>query len=130
MAGFTRTSGDFVPVLHQDAGSYTDGAINAVTSAATVNVMGPKLVFGTVTFTGSSTTGAQIKACIDTIQQKATIAMYEWTTTTNDTLAFAIYDDQSWGSDITATGAGTLDAAITAAVGEAVTITASATFTN
>lgn len=130
MAGFTRTSGDFEQVLNLDAGSYTVGSINAVTSGVTVQPQGPKLVFATITFTGSSTTGAQIKACIDTIQQLTTIHAYEWTTTTNDTLAVAFYDNQAWGSDVTATGAGTLDAAITAAVGEAVTITASATFTN
>lgn len=130
MAGFTRTAGDFDPVLNLDAGSYTDGSINEITSAATVQPQGPKLTFCTVTFTGSSTTGAQVKACIDTIQQKTTVHLYEFTTDTNDTLAVAFYDNQAWGSDVTATGAGSLDAAITAAVGENVTITASATFTN
>lgn len=130
MAEFTRTAGDFDPVLGLDARSYTDGAINEFTSAATVQPQGPKLVFATVTFTGSSTTGAQVKACIDTIQQLTTVAAYEFTTDTNDTLAVAFYDVDGWGSDVTATGAGTLDAAITAAVGENVSITASATFTN
>jgi hypothetical protein len=54
--------------------------------------------------------------------------MYEFTTDTNDTLAVAFYPINAWG-DVTATGAGTLDAAITAAAGEAVSITATATFT-
>jgi len=130
MAGFTRTSGDFDPVLNLDAGSYAaPAAANEYTSAATVQPQGPKLVFATITFTGSSTTGAQVKACIDTIQQLTTIAIYEFTTTTNDTLAVAFYDVEGW-SDVTATGAGTLDAAITAAVGENVSITATATFIN
>ena len=130
MAGFTRTSGDFEQVLNLDTDSYTAGSINAITSAVTVQPQGPKLVFATITFTGSSTTGAQVKACIDTIQQKTTVHLYEFTTDTNDTLAVAFYDNQAWGSDVTATGAGTLDAAITTAVGENVAITATATFTN
>jgi hypothetical protein len=129
MAQFTRVSGDFKPVLNYDAQSYTNTGVNAVTSAATVQPQGPKLEFFTVTFTGSSTTGAQILATINTIQQLATVYMYEFTTDTNDTLAIAAYPIGAWG-DVTATGAGTLDAAITDAAGEAVSIAATATFTN
>lgn len=127
MAQVTRVHGDFQPVMNVDTPEYTTGSVNAVTSGATVNAMGPKLDFATITFTGSSTTGAQIKATIDTIQQLATVYMYEFTTDTNDTLAVAFYPTGAWG-DVTATGAGSLDAAITAAV-EAVAITATATFT-
>lgn len=132
MASVTRTSGDFKPVMNQDTGAYTAGSINAVTSGATVNVAGPKLEFCTVTFTGTGTTGAQIKAAIDAIQQVSTIAMYEWTTVGggNDTLAVAFYPVGAWGSDVTATGAGTLDQAVTDAAGEAVSVAATATFTN
>ena len=126
MAGFTRTAGDFEQVLGLDATSYTRGSINAITSAVTVNPQGPKLDFVTITFTGSSTTGAQVKAALDTIQQKATIAVYEFTTDSNDTLAVALYNDDAWEL----TNGGDLDLAITAAVGEAVTMAASATFTN
>ena len=128
MAGFTRTAGDFEQVLGLDAASYTRGSINAITSAATVNPQGPKLDFVTITFTGTGTTGAQVKAALDTIQQKATIAVYEFTTVGggNDTLAVALYNDDAWEL----TDAGDLDVAITAAVGEAVSMTASATFTN
>jgi hypothetical protein len=129
MAQFTRTHGDFQPVMNYDAPDYTVGAVNAITSAATVQPQGPKLSFATVTFTGSSTTGAQILATINAIQQLATIYLYEFTTDTNDTLAIAFYPVNAWG-DVTATGAGTLDAAITAAAGEAVSITATAAFTN
>ena len=128
MAGFTRTAGDFEQVLGLDAASYTRGSINAITSAATVNPQGPKLDFVTITFTGTGTTGAQVKAALDTIQQKATIAVYEFTTVGvgKDTLAVALYNDDAWEL----TDAGDLDVAITAAVGEAVSMTASATFTN
>lgn len=129
MAEVTRAHGDFQPVANFDAAEYTVGSINAVTSAATVQPQGPKLEFATITFTGSSTTGAQIKAAIDTIQQLATVYLYEFTTDTNDTLAVAFYPVGAWGTDITATGGTTLDAQLTTAVGEAVSIAASATFT-
>jgi hypothetical protein len=129
MAQFTRTHGDFQPVMNYDAPDYTVGAVNAITSGASVQPQGPKLSFATVTFTGTGTTGAQILATINAIQQLATIYLYEFTTDTNDTLAIAFYPVNAWG-DVTATGAGTLDAAITAAAGEAVSITATAAFTN
>lgn len=128
MAEVTRAHGDFKPQMNFDAAEYTVGSINAVTSAATVQPQGPKLDFATITFTGSSTTGAQIKAAIDTIQQLATVYLYEFTTDTNDTLAVAFYPTGAWG-DVTATGGTTLDAQLTSACGEAVSITASATFT-
>jgi hypothetical protein len=131
MSEFTKTSGNFKPVVNVDVGQNTDSAaLNAVTSAATVQPQGPKLEFCTITFTGSSTTGAQILATINAIQQLATIYMYEFTTDTNDTLAVAFYPVGAWGSDITATAAGSLDAAVTAAAGEAVAVTATATFSN
>ena len=128
MAQFTKTHGDFQPVMNYDAPDYTVGAVNAITSGATVQPQGPKLDFATVTFTGTGTTGAQILATINAIQQLAVIYMYEFTTDTNDTLAVAFYPINAWGN-VTATGAGTLDAAITSAAGEAVSIAATATFT-
>lgn len=128
MAQFTRVHGDFKPVMNYDAPDYTVGAVNAVTSAATVQPQGPKLEFATVTFTGTGTTGAQVLATVNAIQQLATIYMYEFTTDTNDTLAVAFYPIGAWG-DVTATGTGTLDQAITDAAGEAVSIAATATFT-
>jgi len=130
MAYTTRTHGDYQPVANYDAAEYTVGSVNAITSAATVQPQGPKLDFCTITFTGSSTTGAQIKATIDAIQQLAVVYLYEFTTDTNDTLAVAFYPTGAWGTDLTATGAGTLDGAVTAAAGEAVSVAASATFTN
>lgn len=129
MAQFTKVSGDFKPVANFDAPEYTNSGLNAVVSGATVQPQGPKLEYFTVTFTGSGTTGAQVLAAINTIQQLSVIHIYEFTTDTNDTLAVAAYPVGAWG-DVTATGAGTLDAALTTAVGEAVSITASATFTN
>jgi hypothetical protein len=129
MAQFTKVNGDFKPVMNFDAPAYTNTGINAVTSGATVQPQGPKLEYYTVTFTGTGTTGAQILAAINTIQQLSTVYIYEFTTATDDTLAIAAYPAGAWG-DVTATGAGTLDQALTDAVGEAVSIAATATFTN
>ena len=129
MAQFTKANGDFLPVMNMNTGSYTNSGLNAVTSGATVQPQGPKLQYATVTFTGTGTTGAQILAAVNAIQQLATIYIYEFTTASDDTLAVAFYPVNAWG-DVTATGAGTLDQAITDAVGEAVSIAATATFTN
>jgi hypothetical protein len=130
MAQVTKVNGDFKPVMNYDAGAYSNTGVNAVVSAATVQPQGPKLEYFTVTFTGTGTTGAQIKAAIDTIQQLAVVYIYEFTTVGggDDTLAVAMYPAGAWG-DVTTDAAG-LDAALTTAVGEAVVITASATFTN
>jgi hypothetical protein len=136
MAQFTRTSGDFQPVVVMDQGvaASSPGAgwnsgINTVVSGASVNVAGPKLDFGTVTFTGNATvSGASLAIAIQTIQQQATIAVYEFTTNSSNTatLALATYPTGAWnfanGED--------LDAALTTALGYAVTTAASATFTN
>jgi len=136
MAGFTRTSGDFQPVVVMDSGTTASApgaghntGINTVTSGASVNVAGPKLDFGTVTFTGNATvSGASLAIAIQTIQQQATIAIYEFTTNSSNTatLAVATYPTGAWnfanGQD--------LDVALTAALGYAVTTAATATFTN
>ena len=54
MAQFTKANSDFQPVFHQDADSYTNGGLNAYTTGKAVNVQGPKLQFGIVTFTGEA----------------------------------------------------------------------------
>ena len=136
MAGFTRTSGDFQPVVVMDSGTTASApgaghntGINTVTSGASVNVAGPKLDFGTVTFTGNATvSGASLAIAIQTIQQQATIAVYEFTTNSSNTatLALATYPTAAWSY----TNGGDLDAALTTALGYAVTTAATATFTN
>ena len=136
MAGFTRTSGDFQPVVVMDSGTTASApgaghntGINTVTSGATVNVAGPKLDFGTVTFTGNATvSGASLAIAIQTIQQNATIAMYEFTTNSSNTatLALATFPTGGWSYS----NGGDLDAALTTALGYAVTTAATATFTN
>ena len=134
MAQFTRTHGDYQPVLHIDAAAYTVGAVNAVTSAATVQPQGPKLDYFTIS--AASTTGfstTQVNVIIETIQQLATIYIYEYTDTTTDTLAVAVYPTGAWSVDGSngANVVAAVNAALTAAsVANTTTGTASATFTN
>lgn len=124
MAQFTRVNGDFQPVLHIDAPAYTNaGSTSAVVSAATVQPQGPKLEFFTVTGNGSQVAD-NINAVFQTVEQLATIHMYEYTNATDDTLALAIYPVGAW-TDVT------LDAALSNAWASAnVSVAASATFTN
>ena len=129
MAQFTRVNGDFKQVMWLDAPDYTNSGVNAITSAATVQPQGPKLSFGTVTFTGAATpSGSDIQIAVQTVQQLATIHIYEFTEVgaNTDTLALAIYPVEAWDF----TNGGNLDAALTTALGYAVTTAATATFTN
>jgi hypothetical protein len=129
MAIQEKRHGDFKPVMNFDARSYTVGAINAVESGKTVQPQGPKLDFGTITFTGAATpTGADLKKAIDTIQQLAVVYVYEFTEVGNntDTLAVAVYPTGAWNF----ANEGDLDDALTAALGYAVTTAATATFSN
>lgn len=125
MAQFTRVSGDLNPVLWLDAPEYTNGGVNDITTAVTVQPQGPKLQFFTATANGALTT-TELFNGINTIQQLATIAMYEYTDTTNDTLAFAVYPVGAW---TTATLVTALESN-SASWANAVTVAASATFTN
>lgn len=130
MAQFTRANGDFLPVQNYDAPDYTNSGVNAITSAATVQPQGPKLQFGTITFTGAATpSGTDLLTTINTLQQLATIYMYEFTEVgaNTDTLAVAMYPVGAW--DFT-NATGSVDVALTAALGYSVTTAATATFTN
>lgn len=121
MAQFTKTNSDFLPVINYDAPAYTNSGLNALSSAATVQPQGPKLDFFTVTATGALT-GAQVLTLTQTIQQLATIYLYEYTDASNDTFAFAAYPVAAWTTS-------DLDAAFTAAGVTGTTTTATATFT-
>lgn len=129
MAGFPRANGDLKGVAVYDAAEYVNTGVNTITSGATVQPQGPKLAFGTITFTGTETpTGAHLQTAMDTIAQLATIHMYEFTEVgdNSDTLAVAVYPVGAWDF----TDGGSLDAALTAALGYVVATSASATFTN
>ena len=123
MAQFTRTHGDFQPVLWLDQPEYTTGAVNAVSSGLTVQPQGPKLDFFTIELAdvaANTTIAAQV---IQTVEQLATIHIYEFTNTTTDTLALAVYPTGGWTTV-------SLAAAVDAATGGTSTVTATATFTN
>ena len=118
----TRAHGDLNPVANFDAPDYTVGAVNAVTSAVTVQPQGPKLDFATITKGSGSWSATQVKTIIDTIQTKAVVYMYEYTSGSPDTLAVAYYPTGAWTT-------GDLDDAVTD-VTAACTVAATATFTN
>jgi hypothetical protein len=122
MAQFTKTNGDFLPVLRLDSASYTNGGLNKTESGATVQPQGPKLDFFTVTATGALS-DANVNTVIQTLQQLATVYIYEYTDTTNDTLAVAMYPTGAWSTTA-------IDTALTAAGVTGTTTTATATFTN
>jgi len=122
MAQFTKVNGDFQPVINFDSPEYTNNGLNAVVSGATVQPQGPKLEFFTLTKDTGAFTTANVATIVQTVQQLATIYIYEYTDTTNDTFAMAVYPVGAWT-------AASLDTAVTAA-GIAVTVAASATFTN
>ena len=128
MSQFTKTNGDFKPVINFDSPAYTNTGANTVTSGATVQPQGPKLDFFTVTASGSTAlTGTQVSLIIQATQQLATVYMYEFTTAGPDTLAMAVYPTGAWTT-------ATLNAAVIAGLsagGAANTTvtTATATFT-
>ena len=136
MAQFTKTNGDFQPVLRLDAASYTNSGLNAVTSAATVQPQGPKLDFFTITAASTGAfSGTQVNVIVQTVQQLATVYLYEFTTAGPDTIAFAVYPTGAWAVDnslgANANVVAAVRTALTAAsVANVVTGTASATFTN
>jgi hypothetical protein len=136
MAQFTKTNGDFQPVLRLDAASYTNSGLNAVTSAASVQPQGPKLDFFTITAASTGAfSGTQVNVIVQTVQQLATVYLYEFTTAGPDTIAFAVYPTGSWAVDnslgANANVVAAVRTALTAAsVANVVTGTASATFTN
>jgi queuine/archaeosine tRNA-ribosyltransferase len=128
MAQFTKTNGDFLPVINFDSPAYTNSGANAVSSGASVQPQGPKLDFFTVTASGSSAlTGTQVSLAIQATQQLATVYIYEFTTAGPDTLAMAVYPTAAW---TTATLQTAIRAGLTAGgVANSVVVSASATFT-
>lgn len=95
MAQFTKVNGDFQPVFHMDSPAYTNGGLNAVTANVAVQPQGPKLDFFTATANGSLTT-TQVAAGVQTIEQLATVMLYQYGNATNNTLAVGIYPCSAW----------------------------------
>lgn len=136
MAQFTKTNGDYLPVLRLDAAAYTNSGLNAVQSGATVQPQGPKLDFFTISAASSGAfTGAQVNTMVQTVQQLATVYIYEFTTAGPDTVAFAVYPTGAWAIDnslgANANVVAAIRTALTAAgTANAVVGSASAAFTN
>ncbi len=136
MAQFTKTNGDYLPVLRLDAAAYTNSGLNAVQSGATVQPQGPKLDFFTISAASTGAfTGAQVNTMVQTVQQLATVYIYEFTTAGPDTVAFAVYPTGSWAVDnslgANANVVAAIRTALTAAgTANAVTGSATAAFTN
>lgn len=136
MAQFTKTNGDYLPVLRLDAAAYTNSGLNAVQSGASVQPQGPKLDFFTISAASSGAfSGAQVNVMVQTVQQLATVYIYEFTTAGPDTVAFAVYPTGSWAIDnslgANANVVAAIRTALTAAgVANAVVGAASASFTN
>jgi hypothetical protein len=136
MAQFTKTNGDFLPVLHLDSPAYTNSGLNAVATAQTVQPQGPKLDYFTITAAASGAfSGAQVNVIVQTVQQLATVYIYEFTTAGPDTIAFAVYPTGAWAVDNSLGANANVVAAVRTALTNAslantVTGTASATFTN
>ena len=109
MAGFTRVNGDFLPVAVYDQGTgnaYTNSAnVNAMTSGVAVQPQGPDLQMFTVTGNGSQIAD-YATAVFQSIEQLATIHLYQYNNATDDTLAIAVYPVGAWTT-------ATLDTAIT-----------------
>ena len=125
MAQFTKTNGDFQQVAVYDASSYTNTALNTVTSAVTVQPQGPKLDFFTFTAAGALV-GGNVANAVLALQQLGTIYMYEYTSTGTDTIAVGMYPTGAWTTaTITAAMTATGDAALAGGA-----TTATATFTN
>ena len=124
MAQFTRVNGDFQQVMNYDAPAYTnEGSTSAIDSAVTVQPQGPKLDFFTITGNGSQIAD-NINAVFQTVQQLATVYIYEYTNATDDTLAVAVYPTGAWTTT-------SLDNALSNAWTSAnVSVAATATFTN
>jgi hypothetical protein len=99
MAQFPRVNGDLLPVLNYDSGSYVNSGPNAVQSGATVQPQGPALAFFTVTAAGTGQlTGTQVTYAIRSIEQLATVHIYEFIDDNEGgaTLGIAVYPIDAW----------------------------------
>jgi len=136
MAQFTRTHGDFQPVMNYDTPAYTVGAVNAVTANVSVQPQGPKLDFFTISAaSGTTFSTTQVNIIIQTVQQLATVYIYEYNDASTNSLALAVYPTGSWAVDnslgASANVVAAVNAALTAAsVANTTTGGASASFTN
>ena len=126
MAQFSKVNGDFQQVLHLDAPEYNNAGLNAVTDGAVVQPQGPKLDFFTAT-AGGDLSGDEIAAGFQTIQQLATVYIYQYNSNngSDDTLAIAVYPTGAYDTTSLASDLGNLGGNWTGTV-----VSSSATFSN
>lgn len=126
MAQFTKVNGDFQQVLHLDAPAYTNNGLNAVSDGVAVQPQGPKLDFFTVT-AGGELTGAEVATGFQTIQQLATVYIYQYNDNagSDDTISIAVYPTGAYDTTSLASDLGNLGGNWTGT-----TASSSATFSN
>jgi hypothetical protein len=121
MAQFTKVNGDYQQVFHLDSPGYTNNGLNATSANVVVQPQGPKLDFITITASGSSSfSGTQVNVMVETVQQLATIYLYQYSNTAPDTFAFACYPAGAW-SNVDPSGSLTSPANVVAAINAALT---------
>jgi hypothetical protein len=121
MAQFTRVNGDFYPVLNLDVFSYSNPGVNAVSANVAVQPQGPKLDFLTISAgSGNSFSSTQANVIFDTIQQLATVYIYEYTNPGTDAISFAVYPAGAW-SNVDPSGGSLTPANLVSAVNTALT---------
>jgi hypothetical protein len=97
MAQFTKVNGDYQQVMHLDSPAYTNNGLNAVTDGYVVQLQGPKLdYFTTSAASGTNFSTTQINVIVETIQQLATVYLYQYTSASTDTFAYAVYPAGAW----------------------------------
>ena len=77
MAQFTRTNGDFQPVLNLDYASYTNTGVNTNTSGSVVQPQGPKLDFFNFVVANVQANGTVTQTVIRTVEQLATVMIVQ-----------------------------------------------------
>ena len=138
MAQFTKVNSDYQPVINMDSPAYTNNGLNAVVSGAVVQPQGPKLDYFTITAaSGTHFSTTQINVMVETIQQLATVYLYQYNSASTDTFSFACYPCGAWANVDPSISGGTpanvvsaINAALTAAqVANTTTGTEIASFT-
>lgn len=139
MAQFDKVNGDYQPVVVMDSGVVTgpggagwNSGLNAVVSGATVQPQGPKLDYWTVEAAdGTHFSGDQVNVIVQTVQQLATVYIYQYNSDTTDSFAFAAYPTGAWNMTVDSINnlQDNLRAALTSAsLANAVVVTSGATF--
>ena len=123
MAQFTRTNGDFQPVLNLDYASYTNTGVNTNTSGSVVQPQGPKLDFFNFVVANVQANGTVTQTVIRTVEQLATVMIYQVNAggggnTQQDNISLAVYPTGA-RSNVASTNGGTSPANLTSALNTA-----------